>query len=76
MVVVLGFWLKKARSQAALAASAAGYAPAAQLAFIAGQAASAEKSLQLVATHPAAAARLRQLQLRLPLAERLRSRAE
>jgi predicted Zn-dependent protease len=59
-----------------LMASAAGYAPAAQLAFIAGQAASAETSLQLVATHPAAATRLRQLQLRLPLAERVRSRAK
>jgi predicted Zn-dependent protease len=57
-----------------LMASAAGYAPAAQLAFIAAEAASPAAGLPLVATHPAAAARLRQLQLRLPLAERLRPR--
>ncbi len=58
-----------------LMASAAGYAPVAQLAFIAGEAALPAASTPLVATHPAAAARLEQLKRRVPLAERLMPRA-
>jgi predicted Zn-dependent protease len=54
-----------------LLAAAAGYAPQRQLAFIGNEAALPPTRASLVATHPAAAARLEQLRIRLPLAQRL-----
>ncbi|MEO7853653.1 MAG: M48 family metalloprotease [Rubrivivax sp.] len=57
-----------------LMASAAGFAPAAQLHFLIREASLPPGPTPVVATHPNAAHRLDQMRLRLPLAQRLWSR--
>jgi predicted Zn-dependent protease len=59
-----------------LLASAAGFAPRAQLAFMEHEAARDDGEKALVGTHPPASVRLAQLRARLPLAERLHAMAK